>query len=81
MTGLPLRINVCNREGECQRVKLPRQFVIEANEVNIMSDDVTAFCEAITKADDELQEESGDKWKDNFDLSKQRSRNKVSRES
>ena len=72
-----VRLQVCNREGDCVPVKVQAHQLGQT--VSIYSDEVMATIDAITEADDELQED-GSPWEDNFDLGKLRSKRGTSRE-
>ena len=72
-----VRLQVCNREGECVPVNVQAHQLGQT--VSIYSDEVMATIDAITEADDELQED-GSPWEDNFDLGKLRSKRGTSRE-
>lgn len=74
MNGQPLRLNVCNRDGSCIRVDLPRPVLVEGVVVNVMAEDVTELCERLQCVADELELEDQTPWENNFDLKKLRKR-------
>jgi hypothetical protein len=80
VNGLPLRFQICNPNGECVFVKPSRPLMVEGVVLSVMSEDVSDLCDAITAADDELQEEETP-WEDNFNLTKLRAKKQVSKES
>jgi hypothetical protein len=48
---------------------------VDGTVVSISTDDVQDVVDAITRADDELQEDESEEWADNFDLTKLRKKN------
>lgn len=74
LNGVPLRLNICNRQGECVTVKTKRPLLVVGSVVEIITDDVFDFTNAVHDADDDLNSTEVP-WEDNFDLSKQRRKN------
>ena len=72
------RLSVCNREGDCERVK-GWPLKAKGNDIHINADEVEDFIQAITDATDALEEAGQPAWADNFNLEKLRSRDKASR--
>lgn len=75
LRGTPLRLQVCNRAGECTFVKTERPLVLEGAVVQIATEEVSDVIEAISNADDELNADNTP-WPDNFDLKKVRERSR-----
>jgi hypothetical protein len=75
LNGVPLRLNICNRLGECVTVKTKRPLLVVGSVVEITDEDVDDFVSAIDEAADELETDRIP-WEDNFDLAKLRKRAK-----
>lgn len=75
LNGVPLILNICNRQGECVTVKTKRPLMVVGSVVQLADENIADVVEAIGDAADELEADHTP-WEDNFDLEKLRKKSR-----